>query len=159
MPLSTSKLPFAKPPKRVKVRKPLRRTRLRPSRKAQQRRREESKVVKVVRLVVAERDGYCRLHWTNGATRAAMVATFGPCHGASQWAHRREGMSRAQTRGMDPKDRHTTAGSLMLCAFHHLDDRHGYDRSAFAIEDMTDKGCDGRLRFVTRAGQALEEPA
>ena len=47
----------------------------------------------------------------------------------------------------------------MLCAFHHLDDGAGYDRSAFAIEDLTDKGCDGRLRFVTRDGQAWEEPA
>ena len=154
-----SRLLFAKPRKRAKIRKPLRRTRLRPSRKAQQRRRKESLVVKAIRPIVAERDGHCRLHWSNGAMRAGMVAAFGACRGESQWAHRRDGMSRAQTRRMDARKRHTTAGSLMLCAFHHLDDGAGYDRSAFAIEDLTDKGCDGRLRFVTRDGQAWEEPA
>lgn len=131
---------------------------IRPSRKAARRRRAESKVVKVVRPVVADRDGDCRLYVFDLATRANVWRLFGACCGLSEWAHRRE-HSRAKTRGMVPDARHTTATSLQLCSRHHQDDRYGYDRSAFRIEDLTDLGCDGRLRFVRRDGQTWEEPA
>lgn len=122
------------------------------------RRRTARRVVVTVRAVVADRDFYCRLYCLDAMTQERIAAIFGACAGRGEWAHRREA-SRAKTRGQAPERRHTTTASLMLCHFHHQDDRCGYDRSAFRIEDLTDCGCDGRLRFVARGGQVWEEPA
>ncbi len=63
----------------------------------------------------------------------------------SQWAHVR-GTTRAETRGMKPEERHTTAGTLMLCEFHH--DRYdGRKRPRIHIAAMTELGADGPLEF------------
>jgi hypothetical protein len=40
------------------------------------------------------------------------------CEGRSEWAHLGD-QKRFKTRGKPPEERHTTAGSLMLCRFHH----------------------------------------
>ena len=133
---------------------PLRRSRIKPSRKAAQRRRAESKVVQVVRPIVEDRDGYCRLMWFDDATRRQIAAIFGQCAGPSEWAHL---LKRWQSRGMDGHARHRRDASIMLCRFHHQDDRAGFDRHAFEIEPMTDRGADGPLRFV-KGGQTWEEP-
>lgn len=135
--------------------KPIRRSRITPSRKTTQRRREESVVVKAVRPVVAERDGYCRLTWMDDVTRGQVAAIFGPCAGRSEWAHL---LKRWQTRGMAPSDRHDRTTSIMLCHFHHQDDRAGFDRHAFEIEPLTDRGADGPLRF-RKNKRIWQEPA
>lgn len=142
MAIDTSHLPFKKsePRKRIKGRE----------------KRRERVVIGDIRSIVADRDYYCRLYWFDAATRAAIWAIFGACRGASEWAHRHE-ESRAKTRGMGP-ERHTTKGTLMLCAEHHQSDSHGYDRHKFEIEALTEKGCDSRLRFVARDGRTFEEP-
>ena len=58
---------------------------------------------------------------------------------------------------MDAEDRHTTEGSLMLCARHHRTGIAAYDLNRMRIEALTEKGCDGRLRFK-RDGVVFEEP-
>jgi len=67
--------------------------------------RKDAAYAKKIRQLVAERDGYCRLHGIY-------------CQGPSEWAHLGE-KKRFNTRGLPPNERHTTAGSLMLCARHH----------------------------------------
>jgi hypothetical protein len=131
-----------------------RRTRIKPSLKAAQRRRAESAVVKAVRPVVAERDGYCRLYWPDAATRTEVWRLFGSCSiGRSEWAHFGD-KRRCKTVGQAPEERHDRAHSLMLCTKHHDD----YDEYRLEIEALTDRVCDGRLLFA-RDGQAWEEPA
>lgn len=87
----------------------------------------------VVRAECAARDGYCRL---------AGVARFPPCSGPSEWAHVGE-HRRFKTRGMEPEARHTTAGSVMFCADHH----HLYDANRLQITALTERQCDGPLRY------------
>jgi|SRR3990167_5895775 len=144
-----SRLLFAKPRKRAKIRKPLRRTRLRPSRKAQQRRREESQVIRGVRQQVAARDGRCRL---------AGVSEMGECAGPGEWAHLAEA-KRFKTRKQAPEVRHSTRVTAMLCrdGHHHAHDK-GVGRDRLHVEYMTPHGADGRMRF-TCAGIVYEELA
>lgn len=92
----------------------------------------EALVKQKVRALCVERDGDCRLHGAAGFT----------CSGESEWAHLGE-KKRARTRGMKPEQRHTTAGSLMLCTGHH----RAYDAGALRIEILTMAGADGLLRF------------
>jgi len=82
----------------------------------------------MVRAKVDERDGYCRL------------TGLSPCSGDSEHAHL-EDKKRARTRGMEPQERHTTAGSAMFCTGHHT----LYDAGKIALA-MTEKGADGPIR-------------
>src|SRR3990167_6845639 len=134
--------------------KPLRRTRIKPSRKAAQRRRAESKVVQVVRPIVEDRDGYCRLMWFDDATRRQIATIFGSCSGPSQWSHYNATHRRSKTMGQAPEERHDRRHSLMLCAFHSAE----YDQNRMAIVKLDEgRGCDGRLRFK-RGGDVWDEP-
>ena len=111
------------------------------------RRRAASAVVKTVRAQVKDRDGYCRLYGVQ-----APIA-FGPCEGLSEWSHVGE-KKRYRTRGLrDPRDRHATTHSLMLCKKHH----GVYDANVFHIELLTPNGADSRLRFVRKDGIVWEE--
>ncbi len=96
------------------------------------RRRAESPVVKTVRPQCVERDGYCKL--------TALSAWTGSCRGPSQWMHLGE-KKRARTRGMKPEQRHTTAGSMMGCEFHH----DLYDTGKIAL-GLTPEGANGPIR-------------
>ena len=99
--------------------------------KARRDRRERS-VKKSVREETVERDGYCLI-----ATRLprAIAVLLGPCGGASQWAHIGR-HRRCFTRGMEPEQRHTTAGTGQMCEHHHRAyDAHKFD---FGNADMND---------------------
>ena len=121
--------------------------------------RAETPVISAVRTACVDRDGYCRLQFPDDGSGSsqAVQALFGACHGPSEWAHVGKA-KRWKTRNMAPDARHATAHSLMLCRLHHQSDLRGYDRSAFEIEyaDPT-RGCDGPLRFITRAGEEYWE--
>lgn len=88
--------------------------------------RTEAQIKKDVRAIVVDRDAGCRLSWLS------------PCSGLLQWSHL-EGHRRGRTRGMSPEQRHTTAGTAMLCDGHHDE----YDANKFRIIFETDKGADG----------------
>lgn len=90
--------------------------------------RAESPVKKSVREQVSERDGFCKL------------AAVSPCQGVSEWAHV---LKRAQTRGMKPEQRHTTAGSMKACTLHH----RLYDAGRLPIA-MTELGMNGPIKAV-----------
>lgn len=92
-------------------------------------RRKEGPVATLVRDACVDRDGYCR------------VMGIGFCAGPSQWAHLGQ-MRRCHTRGLAPERRHTEAGSLMLCEYHHGQ----YDAHRLAIDPVDpDKGAIGYL--------------
>lgn len=103
-----------------------------------------------VRAECVRRDGTCRpvfgpaLH---GDTTDQAVAGH-VCQGRSQWSHLLR-KRRSKTMGMAPDERHTTDGTLMLCQWLH--DR--YDGRAYPrleIDELSDKGADGPLRFRMR---------
>lgn len=110
--------------------------------------RAERRVKRTVRGCCIDRDGACRL--SNGDE--ALTGLVGPCSGPSEWAHF-AASRRFKTRGQAPEQRHTTAGSLMLCARHHDD----YDQRWVDIEELTARGADGPLR-VGYCGQFYSEP-
>lgn len=119
--------------------------------------RLEPAIVKAVRKLVDERDGYCRLHWTNrSATGRLLLAFFGTCSGPSEWCHVEE-KRRGKTRGQAPEERHTTQGSVKFCRQHHQG-KGGYDLHGFRITYLTARGCDGPLRYVKSSGDFLDEP-
>lgn len=131
-----------------------------PEKRSTTKRRKKTKerdIKSVVRTAVEERDGYCRLYWYDADTRLSIVKIFGPCGGRSTWAHVND-KRRFATRGMEPEERHTTDGSIMLCEWHHQTGPAAYDAHGMEIEYMTERGCDGRLRFV-RDDKVFEEPA
>lgn len=105
------------------------------------RKRLESKQVKSVRAECVERDVYCLIR-----TRATHFDKFSldQCRGPSEWAHFGK-HRRCHTRGQAPTERHTTAGSGMLCQRHH----RAYDAHEFDVVPQTDKGMDGPF-MVTR---------
>jgi hypothetical protein len=107
--------------------------------------RQEKKVVDRVRAQCVARDGDCRI--------GHATSLFGACSGESEWAHL-EGSRRFETRGQDPEDRHTTAGSLMACTAHH----QMYDRHELAIEPLMPEGADSTLRFVWNGISVLSVP-
>ena len=97
-------------------------------------RRQERAVTQSIRAQCVARDGYCRV--------SSDGVDFN-CSGPSEWAHFGD-HTRARTRGQDPEQRHTTAGSLMLCRFHHRQ----YDAGVLQIFALTTAiGCDGDVRF------------
>lgn len=89
-----------------------------------------------VRKIVADRDGACRIgDWENNPEDIHCDSVTGeggwpglPCGGLSEWAHLGD-KKRFKTRGLPPEERHTPAGSLMLCAQHHDD----YDEGRLQI--------------------------
>ena len=106
--------------------------------------REARKVVTAVRARCVERDGACRVKgWP-----------FGECVGPSEWAHL-EQYRRFKTRGQRPEQRHTTAGSVILCRYHH----HLYDAHQLEIHPLTTLGADGTLRLRVGGVTVLSIPA
>lgn len=96
-----------------------------------------------IRADVAERDGLCRLgEWENNPDDWHSDAVNDVCDGGSQWAHFGE-KKRFKTRGLPPEERHTMAGSLMLCEKHHDD----YDEGRLVITAQTSLDCNGPLNF------------
>ena len=117
--MDTSMLKFAKPELRTTTKR----------RKI----RHELQTKRAVRERCVTRDGYCRI--------GKDADDYTDCAGPSEWCH--YGMfRRARTRGMEPEDRHTTAGSFMACRAHHRD----YDSGKLKItaRDVV-AGCDGEL--------------
>src|SRR6478735_6087301 len=108
------------------------------------RKRADDAYAAVIRAVVDERDGHCR-YWLDrfSSPTDEDVTT---CEGPSKWAHLR-GKTRAQTRGMPPEQRHTTADSVKLCRYHHgcYDGRRA---QRLKIRVLTKKGADGPLEFT-----------
>lgn len=115
--------------------------------KARKKRRERA-VIDEVRPQVERRDGYCR------ATRVDGRIDLGDCEGPSEWAHFDE-QKRWKTVGMEPEERHTVDGSLMLCRRHHFD----YDKSRLGIEPLTPEKTNGILRWSKDSAFADEEAA
>jgi hypothetical protein len=108
--------------------------------KARKARRERA-VIKAVRSDVAGRDGPCRLMAVHGSVT-------GYCGGVPEMAHLGE-WRRANTRGLDPEDRHHTRGCLMLCTKHH----RAYDAHEFDL-GYGPLGADGRLDVILRKAVA-----
>lgn len=107
---------------------------------------EEAKVAREARRHAVHRDGYCRVGRRVVVSEPDDVAAgLGACDGPSEWAHLAE-HRRFRTRGLPPNERHTAAGSLMMCRRHH----HDYDQSRMTIEILTRGGADGPLRFRGR---------
>lgn len=130
---NSSKLALPKPRRKQKPVKRLRaKTRIRPM---SAKRRKEAAVIAKVREACVERDGQCRLNdWQ---------LVYGPCEGASQWAHLFD-KKRFQTRGMKPSDRHATKWTAMLCERHH----RLYDLHVLHIEPENHAlGADGGLHI------------
>ncbi len=106
------------------------------------RRAKDDRYATLIRKLVADRDGYCRIgEWENHPDdwHADDVEHDYGCEGKSEWAHLGD-KKRGRTRGMPPDQRHTTAGSLMLCAKHH----HAYDGGTLLIDG---NDADLSLRF------------
>lgn len=96
--------------------------------------RRESMHARSIRALCVERDGYCLM---------ALLGVVG-CSGPSEWAHVGQ-HRRCFTRGKAPEQRHTTAGSAMLCQKHHRE----YDAHLFDLLPKTDDGMNGA--FLVRA--------
>ena len=110
--------------------------------------RKAAAVIQTVREQCVDRDGYCRL---------SGVARFAPCDGPSEWMHLGD-HRRSNTRGMDPEERHRRDKSLMGCRRHHglYDGRQLVNGQRLQIDEITDRGADGPLRF-TLDGHVYEE--
>lgn len=119
--------------------KPLKGTRKREKARAK---RQEAKHAKAVRAACVARDGYCLI-----ASRLprSIAVLLGPCEGPSEWMHVGE-HRRCHTRGMEPEERHTTAGSGMGCKRHH----DAYDAHEFDFLLGAD-GMDGAVSVIRRA--------
>lgn len=118
-------------------------------------RRSASDIIVVERKKTSNRDGYCRLYWSDAKTRETVWGLFGRCRGPSEWAHYNDTHRRSKTVGKPPEERHTSVHSMMLCERHHDD----YDLNRIDVREQTPQGCDGRLRFErTKDGESWEEP-
>lgn len=124
-------------PKFPLVAKPVRFVRGIVARLRWRKKRKDDAVATKVREEVSLRDGYCRYGYDISPGRR-----FSRCDGPSEWAHFGE-HGRFKTLGMAPEERHTTAGSLMLCRFHHRE----LHLARLVIVAKTDRGCDGPLRY------------
>jgi hypothetical protein len=105
-------------------------------------RRLEAARVQLVRAICVERDGDCRLRQDGRLTNYADQLIPHICSGETEWAHF-GAKKRSKTRGLPPEVRHTTEDSLMLCTGAHT----AYDHQQMFIEPLTDRGCNGPLRF------------
>jgi hypothetical protein len=99
--------------------------------------RKDDTYADTIREIVSARDGLCRYGYD-----VSPGNRFSECRGVSEWAHF-GAWKRFKTRGLPPEERHTTAGSLQLCAKHHDD----YDHGRLVIVARTPRGCDGPLRY------------
>jgi len=115
------------------------------------RKRAEAKTIKTVRAEVVARDGYCRLQVRGLDARETIAAIFGPCRGASEWAHLGE-KKRFKTRGQTPEDRHQSAHTCMLCDAHH----DAYDANRIRISYRTAQGANGAMLFECEEGSYAE---
>lgn len=115
----------------------------------------ERELIRRVREEVVERDGSCRVGKN-------LLAAMGRCWGPSEWAHFNQ-FKRFKTRNLPPEERHTAAGSLMLCRGHHA----SYDRrvllwgnafTVLTIEALTEALCNGPLRLGYQ-GRLFNEPS
>jgi hypothetical protein len=132
--------PIPKPVKRLNARKRIK--------AVSPKRRAEQSVIAKVRAACVKRDGGCRIGQLMSAT------SLQPCDGDLAWCHM-EGKRRHQTRKMAPADRHDTAWTLMLCAFHaELEERH-----SIRTEYLTAKGANGPMQFTLKSGDVLVEAA
>lgn len=104
--------------------------------------RAEAKVKKAVRAECVTRDGHCLIYTRLPGSIAVLL---GPCDGESQWAHVGR-HRRCFTRGLPPEERHTTAGSGMLCDRHH----DAYDAHEFDFE-LGEQGMNGMVGIRRRA--------
>lgn len=102
--------------------------------------RHEDRVKRRIRAKCVTRDGYC---FFAGAfiDRRPHV-----CRGPSEWAHLGD-KKRARTVNQPPEQRHTTAGSCMLCRTLH----RAYDAGTIEIRALSDAGADGTLVAATSA--------
>ncbi len=115
-------------------------TRARVKRKKQ---RAERAVIAAVRAAVVARDRTCRIFLDEMIDEdPTLWRLAADCCWPLEWAHLHS-HRRAQTRGQAPEQRHTTAGSLMLCRWHHAE----LDAHRLKITCLTKKGCDGPLKF------------
>jgi hypothetical protein len=131
---NSRRLALPKPRPKVKA-KPVKRLRTRPRAMSAKRRKEQPLIAKV-RAACVERDGYCR-----------MAGLMGPCQGDSCWCHM-QGKRRSQTRRMTPKERHSTAWTVMLCARHaEMEERH-----TVRTQYLTDRGADGPMLWAVAQG-------
>lgn len=127
---------------------------IRSSKQTARKKRAEHKVIKEIRPLVAERDGYCRIlkDWhvlaiaaigsEEAAQRFRHINALGSCNGPSEWAHL-GAFKRFKTRRLPPDVRHQAKHSLMLCGVHH----RKYDANQFTIEELTEAGADGPLAY------------
>jgi hypothetical protein len=127
----------------------------RKKRKAREK-RAESKAMTAAWDDATNRDGYCRLYVLDPSWRAQLWRMFGPCRGPGEFAHLGESR-RFKTRGLPPAERHSADGGIKLCAAHHREGPHAYDRHTLAIEELTDQRANGRLRF-SAGDDVYEEP-
>jgi len=105
--------------------------------------RKEAAIKKAVRAACVERDGYCLVF---SRLPVSIRVLLGPCSGVSEWAHVGD-KRRCFTRGMPPEQRHTTAGSCILCEGHHK----AYDAHQFDFEVDAGFGMDGMIGIRRRA--------
>lgn len=116
-----------------------------PAHRAMARRRDVRKaraIAAEIRAAVASRDGFCRLS----------AAGLGFCRGRNTWAHLGD-TRRFKTRGRSARERHTTAGTVMLCLGHH----QALDSHAIRVELLTAKGANGPLRWLARGLVVYDE--
>ncbi len=94
------------------------------------------------------RDGFCRFALdVSRATGLPLIAAWLDfCSGPSEWAHLGR-LKRSRTRGMPASQRHTTAGTMILCRKHH----HLEEIGLLKVEYETDRGADGLVRFEERS--------
>lgn len=104
--------------------------------------RAEAKVKTSVRAQCVDRDYTCRVGFSKSLDVVPRSVWDTYCEGPDQWAHLHS-HRRSQTRGQAATKRHTTAGSLILCAEHHQQ----YDAHQLRITALTRKGADGPLKF------------
>lgn len=94
------------------------------------------------------------------ACRLSGVVELGPCDGPLQLAHYGD-WRRSKTRGMDPEQRHVRHGGICLCKRHHdaYDGSLGLRNERMHIDHLTDRVCDGPLRFERGPVVYIEEAA
>lgn len=101
-----------------------------------------------VRADVARRDGVCRIATWDDHPGDDHDDALEACEGRSEWAHLGD-KKRFKTRGLPPAERHTTAGSLMLCTRHH----RAYDAGRLRITG----NADADLRFTLAESAVMEQ--
>ena len=99
--------------------------------------RAETAHAQTIRAQVAERDGACVIQFRGNG---ALVS----CGGRSEWAHIGR-HRRCHTRGQAPEQRHTTAGTAMMCERHH----RAYDAHDFDLVPVdSERGMNGPFTVV-----------